>query len=97
MASTFLFLFIIFILPWEHHLTFYSFSSISTSSFSPLSVLVSAGEISIGVFQSLELQQQKVSDLLEMCLQKDDIIAKLEAAMDATVEDATRNVYRRFN
>ncbi|XP_075891258.1 kinesin-like protein KIF20B isoform X2 [Nelusetta ayraudi] len=41
--------------------------------------------------QSLELQQQKVSDLLEMCLQKDDIINKLQAAMDATVEEATRD------
>lgn len=50
----------------------------------------------MGVFQSLELQQQKVSDLMEMCVQKDDIINKLEAAMDATVEEATRNVYKRL-
>lgn len=50
----------------------------------------------MGVFQSLELQQQKVSDLMEMCLQKDDIINKLQAAMDATVEEATRDVYKRL-
>lgn len=29
---------------------------------------------------------------MEMCLQKDDIISKLQATMDATVEDATRDV-----
>lgn len=50
----------------------------------------------MGVFQSLELQQQKVSDLMEMCLQKDDIINKLQAAMDATVEEATRDVYKHL-
>lgn len=50
----------------------------------------------MGVFQSLELQQQKVSDLMEMCLQKDDIINKLQTAMDATVEEATRDVYKRL-
>lgn len=49
------------------------------------------------LFQSLELQQQKASDLMEMCLQKDDIISKLQAAMDATVDDATRDVTPVFN
>lgn len=44
------------------------------------------------VFQSLVIQQQKVSDLMEMCLQKDEIISKLQATMDATVEDANRDV-----
>lgn len=29
---------------------------------------------------------------MEMCLQKDDIISKLQTTMDATVEDATRDV-----
>lgn len=29
---------------------------------------------------------------MEMCLQKDDIISKLQAAMDATADDATRDV-----
>lgn len=42
------------------------------------------------VFQMLE--QQKLAELVEVCQQKDDIINKLQAAMDATKEDATRDV-----
>lgn len=38
------------------------------------------------------MEQQNLSELMEMCRQKDDIINKLQAAMDATVEDATRDV-----
>ncbi|XP_074519215.1 uncharacterized protein LOC141785039 isoform X2 [Halichoeres trimaculatus] len=41
--------------------------------------------------QSLELQKQRVSDLMEVCEQKDHIINKLQAAMDETVESATRD------
>ncbi|XP_040922509.1 kinesin-like protein KIF20A isoform X3 [Toxotes jaculatrix] len=41
--------------------------------------------------ESLEQQQQKLSELMEICQQKDDIIHKLQAAMDSTVEDATRD------
>lgn len=44
------------------------------------------------VFQSLEQQQQKLSALMEICQQKDNIINKLQAAMDVTVENATRDV-----
>lgn len=38
------------------------------------------------------LEQQKLAELVEVCQQKDDIINKLQAAMDATMEDATRDV-----
>ncbi|XP_044034097.1 kinesin-like protein KIF20B isoform X3 [Siniperca chuatsi] len=41
--------------------------------------------------ESLEQQQQKLSELMEMCQQKDDIINNLQAAMDGTVENATRD------
>ncbi|XP_049916428.1 kinesin-like protein KIF20A isoform X1 [Epinephelus moara] len=41
--------------------------------------------------ESLEQQQHKLSELMEICQQKDDIINKLQAAMDATVENATRD------
>nr|XP_046232599.1 kinesin-like protein KIF20A isoform X2 [Scatophagus argus] len=41
--------------------------------------------------QNLEQQQQKLAELMEMCRQKDSIIDKLQAALDATVEDATRD------
>ncbi|XP_049418949.1 kinesin-like protein KIF20B [Epinephelus fuscoguttatus] len=36
-------------------------------------------------------QQHKLLELMEICQQKDDIINKLQAAMDATVENATRD------
>lgn len=42
--------------------------------------------------QSAEQQQQKISELMEMCRQKDDVIDKLQAAMDGTVANATRDV-----
>lgn len=48
------------------------------------------------VVQSLEQQQQKLSELMEMCRQKDDVIHRLQAAMDSTVEDATRDVNTHF-
>nr|XP_033472702.1 dynein regulatory complex protein 9-like [Epinephelus lanceolatus] len=41
--------------------------------------------------ESLEQQQHKLSELMEICQQKDDIINKLQAAMDATVGNATRD------
>ncbi|KAM3592801.1 uncharacterized protein V6R79_025472 [Siganus canaliculatus] len=41
--------------------------------------------------QSLELQQLKVSELMDMCEQKDQMINKLQEAMDSTVENATRD------
>ncbi|XP_070846015.1 kinesin-like protein KIF20A [Chaetodon trifascialis] len=41
--------------------------------------------------ETLQQQQQKLSELTEICQQKDDIINKLQAAMDVTVEDATRD------
>ncbi|XP_041818845.1 kinesin-like protein KIF20A isoform X2 [Chelmon rostratus] len=41
--------------------------------------------------ESLEQQQQKLSELTEICQQKDDDINKLQAAMDVTVENATRD------
>lgn len=48
------------------------------------------------VFQSLEQQRQKLSELMEICQQKDDVINKLQAAMDNTVENATRDVNTHF-
>ncbi len=48
------------------------------------------------VFQTLDRQQQKLSELMEICQQKDDIINKLQAAMDGTVENATRDVNAHF-
>ncbi|XP_076616249.1 uncharacterized protein kif20bb isoform X2 [Chaetodon auriga] len=41
--------------------------------------------------ETLQQQQQKLSELTEICQQKDDIINKLQAAMDVTVENATRD------
>ncbi|XP_039992224.1 kinesin-like protein KIF20A [Xiphias gladius] len=41
--------------------------------------------------ESLEQQRQKLSELMEICQQKDDVINKLQAAMDNTVENATRD------
>ncbi|XP_037610900.1 kinesin-like protein KIF20A isoform X1 [Sebastes umbrosus] len=41
--------------------------------------------------KSLEQQQHKLSELAKICQQKDDIINKLQTAMDATVENATRD------
>ncbi|XP_034535111.1 kinesin-like protein KIF20A [Notolabrus celidotus] len=41
--------------------------------------------------QSLEQQKQKLSGLMEICQQKDDIINKLQAAMDDAAESATRD------
>lgn len=42
--------------------------------------------------QRLQQQRQKLMELKEMCLQKDDIITRLQAAMDQTLEDTTRDV-----
>ncbi|XP_034425713.1 kinesin-like protein KIF20A isoform X2 [Hippoglossus hippoglossus] len=41
--------------------------------------------------ESLEQQRQKLSELMDMCGQKDNVINKVQAAMDKTVEDATRD------
>ncbi|KAI3365136.1 hypothetical protein L3Q82_010104 [Scortum barcoo] len=41
--------------------------------------------------ESLDQQRQKLSELMEICQQKDNIINKLQAAMDVTVENATRD------
>ncbi|CAB1451550.1 unnamed protein product [Pleuronectes platessa] len=41
--------------------------------------------------ESLEQQRQKLSELMDMCGQKDNVINKVQAAMDLTVEDATRD------
>ncbi|XP_031168056.1 kinesin-like protein KIF20A [Sander lucioperca] len=41
--------------------------------------------------ESLEQQQQKLSELMDICRQKDDVINQLQAAMDATLENATRD------
>ncbi|XP_069373606.1 kinesin-like protein KIF20A [Paralichthys olivaceus] len=41
--------------------------------------------------ESLEQQRKKFSELMDMCQQKDNIINKLQGAMDKTVEDATRD------
>ncbi|XP_062234457.1 kinesin-like protein KIF20B [Platichthys flesus] len=41
--------------------------------------------------ESLEQQRQKLSELMDMCEQKDNVINKVQAAMDKTVEDATRD------
>ncbi|CAI5657899.1 unnamed protein product [Oreochromis niloticus] len=39
----------------------------------------------------LEQQQQEVSELMELCRQKDGALSRLQAAMDDAVEDATRD------
>uniref|UniRef100_A0A3Q3JLE0 Kinesin motor domain-containing protein n=1 Tax=Monopterus albus TaxID=43700 RepID=A0A3Q3JLE0_MONAL len=41
--------------------------------------------------ESLELQRQKLSELTQMCQQKDDVISKLQATMDSTVDNATQD------
>ncbi|XP_008313185.1 kinesin-like protein KIF20A isoform X2 [Cynoglossus semilaevis] len=41
--------------------------------------------------ERLQQQRQKLMELKEMCLQKDDIITRLQAAMDQTLEDTTRD------
>ncbi|KAF3703990.1 Kinesin-like protein KIF20B [Channa argus] len=41
--------------------------------------------------ETLEQQRQKLSELIEICQQKDQMINKLQATMDSTVEDATRD------
>ncbi|XP_022599000.1 kinesin-like protein KIF20A [Seriola dumerili] len=41
--------------------------------------------------ESLEQQRHKCSELMEMCRQKDDVINRLQAAMDGAVENATRD------
>ncbi|XP_071318051.1 kinesin-like protein KIF20A isoform X2 [Trachinotus anak] len=41
--------------------------------------------------ESLEQQRQKLSELMEICQQKDEVINKLQAAIDETVENATRD------
>ncbi|XP_051275749.1 kinesin-like protein KIF20B isoform X2 [Dicentrarchus labrax] len=41
--------------------------------------------------ESAEQQQQKISELMEMCRQKDDAIDKLQAAVEGTVENAARD------
>ncbi|XP_060951485.1 kinesin-like protein KIF20B [Limanda limanda] len=41
--------------------------------------------------ESLEQQRQKLSELMDMCGQKDTVINRVQAAMDKTVEDATRD------
>ncbi|XP_034050622.1 kinesin-like protein KIF20B [Thalassophryne amazonica] len=43
------------------------------------------------VTESLKQQQQKVSELIDICQQKDDIINKLQATVDSTIDDATRD------
>ncbi|XP_023262141.1 kinesin-like protein KIF20B [Seriola lalandi dorsalis] len=45
--------------------------------------------------ESLERQRHKCSELMEMCRQKDDVINRLQAAMDSAVENATRDELRR--
>lgn len=46
----------------------------------------------LNVLQSLKQQQLKFSELMEICQQKEDVINKLQAALDDTVESATRDV-----
>ncbi|XP_078147033.1 uncharacterized protein LOC139918632 [Centroberyx gerrardi] len=41
--------------------------------------------------ESLEQQRQQLSDQLGVCQQKDDIISKLQGAMDRAVEDTSRD------
>ncbi|XP_046888743.1 kinesin-like protein KIF20B isoform X3 [Hypomesus transpacificus] len=41
--------------------------------------------------QSVERQMGKVQELMEICLQKDEMISKLQTAMGLTVEEATRD------
>ncbi|XP_026206490.1 kinesin-like protein KIF20A [Anabas testudineus] len=41
--------------------------------------------------EMLEQQRQKLSEFMKICQEKDEMINKLQAAMDGTVEDATRD------
>ncbi|KAG7217810.1 hypothetical protein INR49_020890 [Caranx melampygus] len=41
--------------------------------------------------ETVEQQRLKLSELMDICRQKDDVINRLQAAMDRNVEDATRD------
>ncbi|XP_056148251.1 kinesin-like protein KIF20B [Lampris incognitus] len=41
--------------------------------------------------KSLESREQKLSELMELCLEKDKAITRLQTAMERQVEDATKN------